>query len=118
MILVAEVEGEATPAAPTRSRPDWALILKPSYIISAFCRGLSVCIYNFLVSPWPWPRCVNARARGGRRGRRWPWSTSSPAGTTEAQVDDQILVVEVAGEATPTPTRSRPDWAKNSNPLI
>ena len=37
----------------------------------------------------------------------WPWSTSSlgtvPAGTTEAQVDGQILVAEVAGEATPSP---------------
>ena len=26
-----------------------------------------------------------------------------PAGTTEAQVDDMILVIEVAGEATPAP---------------
>ena len=26
-----------------------------------------------------------------------------PAGTTEAQVDDMILVVEVAGEDTPAP---------------
>ena len=40
-----------------------------------------------------------------------------PAGTTEAQVNDQILVVEVAGEATPTPNRPRPDWGKSETLL-
>ena len=34
------------------------------------------------------------------------WGTL-PAGTTEAQVDDMILVVEVAGEDTP-PTHPKP----------
>ena len=52
----------------------------------------------------------------------WPWSTSSlgtlPAGTTEAQVDDQILVAEVEGEATPAPIRPRPEMAPFSIPLI
>ena len=37
-----------------------------------------------------------------------------PAGTTEAQVDDMMMVLEVAGEA--TPTRSRPERHPNSNP--
>ena len=42
-----------------------------------------------------------------------------PAGTTEAQVDDMILVLEVAGEATPRPpNRPRPEMAVNSNALI
>ena len=52
----------------------------------------------------------------------WPWSTSSlgtlPAGTTEAQVDDMMMVLEVADEATPAPIRPRPEWVKISIPLI
>ena len=46
----------------------------------------------------------------GQRGRRSGGGRSLgtlPAGTTEAQVDDMILVLEVAGEAThPVPTRT------------
>ena len=41
-----------------------------------------------------------------------------PAGTTEAQVDDMMMVLEVAGEATPPPTRPRPDMTVISIPLI
>ena len=40
------------------------------------------------------------------------------AGTTEAHVDDMMMVLEVADEATPTPIRPRPEMALNSNPLI
>ena len=42
----------------------------------------------------------------GQRGRRSGGGRSLgtlPVGTTEAQVDDMILVVKAAGEATPTP---------------
>ena len=56
----------------------------------------------------------------GQRGRRnggGSWGTV-PAGTTEAQVDDMMMVLEVAGEATPTPIRPRPVWAVISIPLI
>ena len=42
MILVAEVEGEATPAAPTRPRPETHPNSNPSYIISAFSLSLSL----------------------------------------------------------------------------
>ena len=52
----------------------------------------------------------------------WLWSTSSlgtlPAGTTEAQVDDMMMVLEVAGEDTQAPIRPRPEWVKISIPLI
>ena len=41
-----------------------------------------------------------------------------PTGTTEAQVDDMMMVLEVAGEATPAPIRPRPVWAVISIPLI
>ena len=42
-----------------------------------------------------------------------------PAGTTEAQVDDMMMVLEVAGEACPPPpTRPRPDMTVISIPLI
>ena len=41
-----------------------------------------------------------------------------PAGTTEAQVDDMMMVLEVADEATPAPIRPRPEWVKISIPLI
>ena len=75
---------------------------------------------------WPWSpplptstnqaRCPrSARFRGDRRetgapGRaerpsKW-WAVSLgtlPAGTTEAQVDDMMMVLKVADEATPTP---------------
>ena len=58
----------------------------------------------------------------GRRGPRSGGAVSLgtvPAGTTEAQVDDMILVLEVAGEATPPPpVRPRPVWAVISIPLI
>ena len=42
----------------------------------------------------------------GQRGRRNGGAVSLgtlPAGTTEAQVDDMMMVLEVAGEATPAP---------------
>ena len=42
----------------------------------------------------------------GQRGRRNGGAVSLgtlPAGTTEAQVDDMMMVLEVADEATPTP---------------
>ena len=41
------------------------------------------------------------------------------AGTTEAQVDDMMMVLEVADEAPPPPpVRPRPVWAVISIPLI
>ena len=46
MMMVLEVAGEATPA-PIRPRPEWVRNLNHSYIISGFCRGLSVYIYIF-----------------------------------------------------------------------
>ena len=48
----------------------------------------------------------NRRARTGREAVEVVGAVSLgtlPAGTTEAQVDDMILVVEVAGEDTPAP---------------
>ena len=60
----------------------------------------------------------------GQRGRRnggggSPWVPSTPVGTTEAQVDDMMMVLEVAAEAPPPPpNRPRPVWAVISIPLI
>ena len=57
----------------------------------------------------------------GQRGRRNGGAVSLgtlPAGTTEAQVDDMMMVLEVAGEACPPPTRPRPDMTVISIPLI
>ena len=57
----------------------------------------------------------------GQRGRRSGGAVSLgtvPAGTTEAQVDDMMMVLEVAGEACPTPNRPRPDMTVISIPLI
>ena len=45
-------------------------------------------------------------------------SSSESAGTTEAHVDDMMMVLEVADEATPAPIRPRPEWVKISIPLI
>ena len=45
-------------------------------------------------------------------------SSSVPAGTTEAQVNDMMMVLEVEGEATPAPIRPRPEMAPFSIPLI
>ena len=45
------------------------------------------------------------------------WGTV-PVGTTEAQVNDMMMVLEVAGEATPPPIRPRPEMAPFSIPLI
>ena len=57
----------------------------------------------------------------GQRGRRNGGAVSLgtlPAGKTEAQVDDMMMVLEVAGEACPPPTRPRPDMTVISIPLI
>ena len=56
--------------------------------------------------------------RGRRNGGGSPWAPSTPVGTTEAQVDDMMMVLEVAGEATPTPNRPRPEWVVISITLI
>ena len=55
--------------------------------------------------------------RGRLNGGGSPWGTV-PAGTTEAHVDDMMMVLEVAGEATPAPIRPRPEMAVISIPLI
>ena len=65
--------------------------------------------------PTSWGSARNRRARTGREAVAMaggsPLSTL-PAGTTEAQVDDMMMVLEVADEATPAPNRPRPDRAK------
>ena len=118
-----------------------ALSSNPSYIISGF---FAVCLSHTHtacgeLSPST-ERCERRASRASlalvdeltgatssgscpaRTSMCWPWSTSSlgtlPAGTTEAQVDDQILVAEVEGEATPAPIRPRPEMAPFSIPLI
>ena len=56
--------------------------------------------------PTSWGSARTRRARTGREAVEVVGAVSLgtlPAGTTEAQVDDQILVLEVAGEATPAP---------------
>ena len=57
--------------------------------------------------PISWGSARNRRARTGREAVEVVGGVVSlgtlPAGTTEAQVDDMILVLEVADEATPTP---------------
>ena len=62
-------------------------------------------------------RARNRRARTGREAVEAVGVVSLgtlPVGTTEAQVDDMMMVLEVAGEA--TPTLSRPERHPNSNP--
>ena len=57
--------------------------------------------------PISWGSARNRRARTGREARRSGGAVSLgtvPAGTTEAQVDDMMMVLEVAGEACPPPT--------------
>ena len=39
-----------------------------------------------------------------------------PAGTTEAQVDDMMMVLEVADEATPAPNPVTTGMGRNLNP--
>ena len=59
--------------------------------------------------PISWGSARNRRARTGREAVEVVGVVSLgtlPAGTTEAQVDDMILVVEVAGEDTPTPPQT------------
>ena len=56
--------------------------------------------------PISWGSARNRRARTGREAVEVVGVVSLatvPAGTTEAQVDDMILVLEVADEATPAP---------------
>ena len=56
--------------------------------------------------PISWGSARNRRAKTGREAVEVVGAVSLgtlPAGTTEAQVDDMILVVEVAGEDTPAP---------------
>ena len=63
--------------------------------------------------PISWGSARNRRARTGREAVEVVGAVSLgtlPAGTTEAQVDDMILVIEVADEATPsTSSRIRGD---------
>ena len=71
--------------------------------------------------PISWGSARNRRDRTGREAVEMAGVVLGrvPAGTTEAQVDDQILVAEVAGEAPPpTPNRPRPEMAVISIPLI
>ena len=56
--------------------------------------------------PISWGSARNRRARTGREAVEVEGAVSLgtlPAGTTEAQVDDMILVLEVANEDTPAP---------------
>ena len=56
--------------------------------------------------PISWGSARNRRARTGREAVEVVGAVSLgtlPAGTTEAQVDDMILVLEVADEDTPAP---------------
>ena len=67
--------------------------------------------------PTSWGSARNRRARTAREAVEMVGVVSLgtlPAGTTEAQVDDMMMVLEVAGEA--TPTRSRPERHPKSNP--
>ena len=71
--------------------------------------------------PISWGSARNRRARTGREAVEVVGVVSLgtvPAGTTEAQVDDMILVIEVAGEDTPAP-RSGLDrkWLKSKTLL-
>ena len=66
--------------------------------------------------PTSWGSARNRRARTAREAVEM--ALGSPAGTTEAQVDDMMMVLEVADEATPAPIRPRPEWVKISIPLI
>ena len=53
--------------------------------------------------PISWGPERNRRARTGREAGVVSLGTV-PAGTTEAQVDDMMMVLEVADEATPAPS--------------
>ena len=67
--------------------------------------------------PISWGSARNRRARTGREAVEVVGVVSLgtvPAGTTEAQVDDMILVIEVADEA--TPPLSRLERHPNLNP--
>ena len=58
------------------------------------------------IRPTSWRSARNRRARTVVEALEVVGAVSLgtvPAGTTEAQVDDMILVLEVAGEATPAP---------------
>ena len=71
--------------------------------------------------PISWGSARNRRARTGREAVEVVGGSvlslgTLPAGTTEAQVDDMMMVLEVADEAPPPPTRSRPEPHPNSNP--
>ena len=69
--------------------------------------------------PISWGSARNRRARTGREAVEVVGVVSLgtlPTGTTEAQVDDMMMVLEVADEAPPPPTRSRPEPHPNSNP--
>ena len=55
------------PPAPPQNRPSLGGNLNPSYIISGFCRGLSVCIYNVFGLP-----LAMAKVRECTRPRRAP----------------------------------------------
>ena len=72
--------------------------------------------------PTSWGSARNRRARTGREAVEVVGVVSLgtlPAGTTEAQVDDMMMVLEVADEATPAaPNRPRPEMAVISIPLI
>ena len=71
--------------------------------------------------PTSWGSARNRRARTAREAVEMVGVVSLgtvPAGTTEAQVDDMMMVLEVADEATPTPNRPRPEMAVISIPLI
>ena len=65
--------------------------------------------------PISWGSARNRRARTGREAVEVVGVVSLgtlPAGTTEAQVDDMMMVLEVSDEATPAPVRPRPEMAK------
>ena len=66
--------------------------------------------------PTSWGSARNRRARTGREAVEVVGVVSLgtvPAGTTEAQVDDMMMVLEVADEATPAP---QPGYDQNRIP--
>ena len=67
--------------------------------------------------PISWGSARNRRARTGREAVEVVGVVSLgtvPAGTTEAQVDDMMMVLEVADEATPAPN---PVYDQNRIPI-
>ena len=77
MMMVLEVADEATPSPKNRPRPEWVGKSQTLlYNIGVLSRSVSVSLSFCVAFHRPLPSGVS----GERRGRRWPWSTSSPDG--------------------------------------